>query len=379
MKIKPWFLIHKWSSLVCTGFILMLCLTGLPLIFHHEIDHWLAPELGSVASDTAPPALESIAEQADAQRPGETLLYMFFDDEEPLVMVATAPSLQSLPEEFHYQYFDLRSGRRLDMGQPDEGFMYVMLKLHVDLFAGLPGTLFLGLMGLLLVAAIVSGVVLYGPFMRKLDFGTVRTGRSRRVYWLDLHNVLGIVTTVWLTVVAVTGVINTLVVPIEMMWQSGQLAEMTAPYRDKPVPSRFAPVDDVASSVHRAAPDMAIRTIAFPGTPFASPHHFGVYLIGNTPITSRVLKPALVDAATGELADIREMPLYVKTLFVSQPLHFGDYGGLPLKILWALLDVITIVLLVSGLYLWFKRPRSTREAAQTAATEHSGFGEQGTS
>ena len=35
--------------------------------------------------------------------------------------------------------------------------MYLMLKLHTDLFLGLPGYLFLGLMGLLLVASLVSG------------------------------------------------------------------------------------------------------------------------------------------------------------------------------------------------------------------------------
>ena len=36
--IRLWFLVHKWSSLVCTIFLLMLCITGLPLIFHDEID-----------------------------------------------------------------------------------------------------------------------------------------------------------------------------------------------------------------------------------------------------------------------------------------------------------------------------------------------------
>jgi uncharacterized iron-regulated membrane protein len=35
---------------------------------------------------------------------------------------------------------------------------------------------------------------------------------------------------------------------------------------------------------------------------------------------------------------------------MSQPLHFGDYGGLPLKALWALFDIITIAVLCSGLY-----------------------------
>ena len=31
--LKLWFLVHKWTSLVCTVFLLLLCLTGLPLIF----------------------------------------------------------------------------------------------------------------------------------------------------------------------------------------------------------------------------------------------------------------------------------------------------------------------------------------------------------
>ena len=48
-----------------------------------------------------------------------------------------------------------------------------------DLFLGLPGMLFLGAMGALFVAALVSGVVLYAPFMRRLAFGTLRTNRSR--------------------------------------------------------------------------------------------------------------------------------------------------------------------------------------------------------
>ncbi|MCO5774728.1 PepSY domain-containing protein, partial [Citrobacter freundii] len=90
----------------------------------------------------------------------------------------------------------------------------LMLKLHTDLFLGLPGYLFLGLMGLLLVASLVSGVVVYTPFMRKLDFATVRAERSRRLKWLDLHNLLGIVTLSWVLVVGVTGVINTLALPI---------------------------------------------------------------------------------------------------------------------------------------------------------------------
>lgn len=36
--IRARYWVHNWSSIVCTGFLLMLCATGLPLIFHDEID-----------------------------------------------------------------------------------------------------------------------------------------------------------------------------------------------------------------------------------------------------------------------------------------------------------------------------------------------------
>ncbi|MCU5782757.1 PepSY-associated TM helix family protein [Alcanivorax balearicus MACL04] len=361
---RIWSFVHKWTSLVATVFMLMLCLTGLPLIFHHEIEHLTLPELETLPEDHTTVAVQSIIDQADHNRPDEQVLYAFFDDEDPLVIVATGASPMSAPETFHYQTFDLRNGRQLQVAQPTEGFMYVMRRLHVDLFAALPGMLFLGLMGLLVMVAIVSGVVLYAPFMRKQPFATVRTQRSRRLRWLDLHNLLGIVTVVWLTVVTLTGMINTLAVPIERLWQASELAAMSASHRDRPVPEHYAAADRVTGEVRAAFPDSHLLTLAFPGTPFASPHHYGVYLVGNTPVTSRVLTPVLADAASGEITATRAMPWYAQTLFLSQPLHFGDYGGLPLKLLWTVLDLITIVVLVSGLYLWLGKRRGSKRATE---------------
>ena len=36
--LRAWLFVHKWTSLISTLFLLMLCVTGLPLVFHHEID-----------------------------------------------------------------------------------------------------------------------------------------------------------------------------------------------------------------------------------------------------------------------------------------------------------------------------------------------------
>ncbi len=363
MNVRAWSWVHKWSSLICTVFMLLLCLTGLPLVFHEEIEHLTgvveAPEL---AAGTSTVSLDQVADAARQRRPGDVIRYMFWDAEEHpnLTYVSMARTLDAPPDENFPVVIDTRTAQVLDEPKTNEGFMYVMLKLHTDLFAGLPGMLFLGFMGLLLVVAIVSGVVLYHPFTRRLAFGTVRTQRSARVKWLDVHNLLGVVTIVWALVVGLTGSINTLSQIVLGLWQQDQMAEMTAPYKGVPPPTRLASLAESIRTAQSAVPDMDVRFVAFPGTAFSSPHHYTVFMRGNTPVTSRLLKPALIDAQTAKLTDAREMPWYVKTLLLSQPLHFGDYGGLPLKILWAILDLITIVVLITGLYLWLRKPRLVR-------------------
>ncbi len=361
MSTRTWSWIHKWSSLVCTVFMLLLCLTGLPLIFHEEIEHLSGVvEAPSMPAGTPNASLDRIAQAALERRPGEVIRYMFWEqDEHPdITYVSMASAIDAPPEENHAVIVDSRTAKVLDEPATNEGFMYVMLKLHTDMFAGLPGMLFLGAMGLLMVAAIVSGVVLYYPFMRRLKFGALRTRRSARVKWLDWHNLLGIVTVVWLLVVGVTGSINTLNRIVLSLWQMDQMAEMTAPYRGLPPVTQPAHLEASLRAARAAVPDMTVSLVAYPGTMFSSPHHYTFFLKGSTPVTSRLLKPALVDAATGKLTDSRDMPWYVKTLFLSQPLHFGDYGGLPLKLLWAVLDIFAIVVLGSGLYLWLRKPKA---------------------
>ena len=63
-------------------------------------------------------------------------------------------------------------------------------------------------MGFLFLIAIVSGVVLYWPFTRRLNFAPLRN-KSRRIAWFDWHNLLGAMTIAWALVVGATGVINT--------------------------------------------------------------------------------------------------------------------------------------------------------------------------
>lgn len=360
--IKLWYRIHKWTSLVCTAFLLMLCVTGLPLIFHHELDHLLgnAVEAPEMPADTPKADLDRIVEAGLKQRPGEAIQFVSWDPDEPnIVFISMGLTASSPPENNNLVVVDARTAEVLKEPPLREGIMYILFTLHVDMFAGLPGKLFLGLMGLLFVVAIVSGVVVYGPFMRKLEFGTVRKDRSPRVKWLDFHNMMGVITLLWALVVGFTGVINTWADLLIQLWRFDELSEMVAPYRDKPPVADLTSLERSMATARSVAPDMEPAFVAFPGTLFSSNHHYMVAMRGNTPFTERLIMPILVDAETAQLTEARKLPWYLTALLVSQPLHFGDYGGMPLKIIWALLDIITIVVLGSGLYLWLARRRTS--------------------
>lgn len=370
-NIRRWAWIHKWSSLICTVFMLLLCLTGLPLIFHHEIGHLLGTEVEApdLPADTPRVSLDRVLEVTKARHPGKEGMFISREPDDDRVWYVTLSDTPTSETDLKQVAVDARTGEALAEPKLDEGFLYVMFKLHVDLFAGLPGTLFLGFMGLLLMVAIVSGVVLYSPFMRKLEFGTVRRASSPRTKWLDLHNMLGIVTLTWASVVTLTGVINTLADPLIDLWRFDQMSEMIAPYKGQQPPDRFGSLQESVNAAQALEPGMSVGFIAFPGTTFSSPHHYGVFMRGDSPLTSRLFKPVLVDAQTAKVTDSRTLPWYVTALLISQPLHFGDYGGMPMQILWALLDIATIIVLGSGLYLWLRRGMRTSAEADARLAE----------
>ncbi|MGL1530618.1 PepSY domain-containing protein, partial [Vibrio parahaemolyticus] len=72
--------------------------------------------------------------------------------------------------------------------------------------------------------------------------------------WLDVHNLAGILLVAWTLVVGFTGVINTWADLVLKMWQFGQLTEMTAHYKDRPVPSKLSSLNAAVVEAKRAVP-----------------------------------------------------------------------------------------------------------------------------
>ncbi|MCA0241161.1 MAG: PepSY domain-containing protein [Proteobacteria bacterium] len=366
-SLRAWSWLHTWSSLVCTLFILLQCLTGLPLIFHDEIerlsgDAVAAPALRNggapmISGADATATADAVLRAARERHPELMLQHAAVDPRNAWLWQVTLAPTPAATDGARVVMVDGRTAHVLRDAASHPGWMGGLRRLHADLYADLPGQLFLALMGLLLVVAIISGVVLYAPFMRRLDFGTVRRGRSPRLQWLDLHNLLGIGTLVWALAVAATGVVNTGAGLLLSHWQRTEVAERLAAYRGQPpVPEdQRAPLQAVLAAAQAQAPGRRLAFAAFPGTAYSSPYHVTCYLNGDDPLASRLPRPVLVDARTAAVTASLELPWYLKVALLARPLHVAGDGALPLKLLWALLDMATIVVLGSGLYLWLGR------------------------
>lgn len=368
-RVRAWYYLHRWSSLICALFLLMSCVTGLPLIFHDEIDNWIhPPKIATQASQSsALVSLQDLVNRTETLHPGMHPMFVTLDDDETVARVTLSRDGSGNLAQRVVASYDAHTGKNVDSDVPGQDVMDKVLSLHRDLFAGTNGELLLGFMATVLVVSLISGAVAYGPFMRKIDFGAVRWSRTNGLPWLDLHNLLGIVTLGWMLVIAGTGILNAISTPLFAAWRADNVSHLLAPYRGLPPVTQPVSVDVARAAAQRALPGRLVTGIVFPHPLYATPWHILVYTKGRTPITSRIFTPVLVDARTGGVTSSQRFPWYIHALEVSRPLHFGDYGGLPLKVLWALLDLIFIAVLISGLALWWQKRESASPARRFQA------------
>ncbi len=127
-------------------------------------------------------------------------------------------------------------------------------------------------------------------------------------------------------------------------------------------------IDRAVAAARRARPGKDALFIAFPGSDFSSPRHYGVMLFGKQTYNKHLFDIALVDAVTSEVAAVTDMPLYAKAMFLSEPPHFGNYGGLPLKLLWVTSALLTLFITGNGAWLWWRRRARSAPAAAAAVS-----------
>ena len=363
--------IHRWISLIVVIPFAILSITGLILIFSEEIDHAMGyePEVAQVDPSQQRPLSDSIAVAKQAY-PDEEILSVGVEDHHPGVMFIGMSKPGAGFDGARWLYADTNQAQLIEAPNPRATLTGFLLELHAQWFLGIIGEIIGALIALLVFLSLISGLVVYAPYVKKFLFGIIRRKKGSRIFQLDLHNLIGSAVLGWALVVTITGFLLGFGTVAIGVWQMTELQRLQETYADAKTISPEVTIDQVYASAKSGAGDWKPSFVYYPKSPYSTQGHYLVLLGGTEGVQERLLKVALVDASTGQLTTVEEIPTYLKVFLIAQPLHFGDYGGLPLKILWSLCTLLTLFITMNGAWLWWaKRKQKNLKGERNAAME----------
>ena len=353
--------IHLWLSLTFAAVILVACVTGAALVYRHEIDRVLNPELYEVTPGDV--GWHAVWQSVAARYPSADGTLIRGPVDRVVYQVEIGDGL--LPFAVHV---DPGTGRILGDRYPAQSFAGWLFLLHFNLFAGDVGHAIVGVTGLTLVLITFTGAWLWWPSIRRFAFGfRVRWTRPFFVLNYDLHRVLGILSLPLVFVLSLTGA---MLVFYDVGSRLVHAVFLTTPAIEEPLrltdvadeEPAASPVtlDQAAAVAVRLAPAARASSMYVPG-PVTEPVKIWLRTQGDIrpnvgswhasiDRTSGTVVSAMVPANTSIAAHADE------TWVIA--LHFGTFGGAPVRAVYAVGGVVPVVLLVTGVAHWWLHRRT---------------------
>jgi uncharacterized iron-regulated membrane protein len=350
---RLWFLIHSWLGFKLSLVLGVICLSGSLASVAHEIDWLLTPSLRSSAPSSAPLAWKA-AEEALAATYPRARIGTFRVPEGPGFAATAIVTLRDGRQRI--AHLDPETGRL----QGDSGRQTVqrfLRDLHMWLFVTNSwGLVIVSAFSIPLLASLVTGLVVYKRFWR--GFFRLRLRAGARVLIGDLHRLIGVWSLWFVAAIGVTG-----------LWYLIEVVGYMNGHRfDRPVPA--VPVQDLADlgtaprplglseAVQRAQaayPELSIVAVV-PPTSIREPvvvwGQDAAWLVRERANAVRLhpVTGAVLDIQRGEM--LTPMQRVVET---ADPLHFGNFGGLPVKLFYLAFGLALTGLIVSGGWLALRR------------------------
>lgn len=257
---------------------------------------------------------------------------------------------------------DPKTGELYQQESQKSGFLDFVFHLHFDLFLGQVGTYLLGFVGLALLFLTVTGVILYGSYMKKLLLGAIRT-RSLNLVASDAHKMVGVLSFGFQALIAFTGICLTLgklVIQLYVYFELQGILElakkqqMQLQVQNKPV--ALASIDAVLENGRKQFQTTGenITNVIYPGS-IQGDYHFLVLGEAKEGLAKFIPKPLLMNRSNGSLVQALQLPWYIKLIALAGPFHFGNFGGWPVKIIYCILSFATGALAITGYIMYFIR------------------------
>lgn len=351
---------HAWLGLVAGAFILVFSLTGAALVFNKEIDRSLNQRQRVVAAPRAgqsPLPYDALYARARtyAARRGYTVGAFRELPEHP---TETLDVLLVKGEEYQSVFQNPYTGQLL--GPQQRELTRWLLELHYTFLLGRTGEVLASVFGLALVGSVLTGLAVYRKhllpvllFRQRISWKNWRTAAS------GLHRVLGVWTWLFNLVLAVSGVYFMLYLLTPAAWQEPEAAAA------RPAAAVGVSLDAVVRRAQARVPGLRVTYLNFPRTAANTTGQLygdlpGRWWLGEWATT------VTYDARTGVITAVERedaLPVLAQVGPALGVLHFGQYGGLAVKLLYCACGLLTAVISLTGFALWWRRQGQKGSAA----------------
>lgn len=389
--IKDYLAVHTWVGIVCGMVLFVAFYAGAFSMLEPEISRWTRPTVATAAT----PSQAEVNAQADAS------VRAFFQDQSlakgrlrlhwPSADHAQ-PVVQHVVRGQPEKSYQLKDGRLQALDLPPEEDSSGNFVDYLHRKGGLPLPLdwaepVIGLVSLAYALALVSGVVVLLPTLVK-DLFYLRLGKNLKRMWLDVHNLLGVASLPFHIVIAFSAAVFGLHDWIydaqdHFIYRDGLQATVkrdSVPHPRVPEAS-WLPPSEIKQRLAVQVPQFQTQTMDYVKAPDGNTLMFVAGRDDRHFKRGAQFGYAFVHLGTGQVYDRVYFPgdtgsALSKALSSFFSLHFGSFGGDPVRVLYVLLGLSGALLFYTGNLLWIEtrskrlRANALGEGAQLQRPRH---------
>lgn len=342
--------LHRWVGLALALYAITLGLTGSVLVLRDELAPYLRPQFHAgpaIAIATTP---DDVLAAAHAALPGWRPLSVTWPHEHsPHFNVFCLKDGAS-----RIAYLSAHDAHLIGVLDPRADFLGFTDALHGNLLLARPGRVANGYGGILTMLLCLTGIVIWWP--SRSNWRSWLRLRGRRSWWRvpwDLHHSVGFAALPLLLVIAFTGTYFTWG-PFYQRTVSALFPRFVEPKLPADAIQKKPTLDDLAQAAQRALPGPRILRLAL--VPNAD-RPVAVTMSEGTAGEFHLASTVYVDPRDGEVLKIKRLilrPFGDTVLGYFSAIHFGIFGGWPIRVLWFLAGLALAALAVTGTLMWWK-------------------------
>lgn len=367
---RGWLLrVHRWLGLSLGLLVALFAAAGSVLVWADEIEAWQAGSPAATAP-AGPPRWQAVLDQARATAPlaAAWVINPAHEPGGPAEVVAEPAQDGQAPR---LLAIDMETGALLEETRLTDTAIGWLFHFHTRLLSDGWGQPLVLSLALVLLAFVISGIVLWWP-RRWAQALALRLDRGRTVALWDLHRVTGVVAAALLLLSIGTGVLllfpSTAVRAVDGL--AGAQTRGPAPVAAPPSAALLS-LDLLVAKAQAALPAGSVTRIIVPAAPAAwtvrmridnETHPNGLSFVRLDPYTGAIQHATPWNESTPGVA----MFSWV------YPLHIGLLGGVVHKLALTLLGLLPTLLLVTGVWLWWRkraRPQASSAAGGSAKSQ----------